>query len=267
METETSGASAGEQTGERAGRSARRGRRRLSASCSDRRRQWQAGWLIAAAAVVGLARAFGPGPPPVVARAGPVFTAFLVPHIIAGLTALSSGAVILVARKGTRWHVRAGTTYVWAIAALTATAAGLTTVRGPRDLPVFGFGLLAVALAAGGRQAVRHPGVRPWRAWPGHWPHILAMSSSYTVIWTAFLADNAGFLPLISRLPTAVASGHRGTARHLDAAPPPQPAPAGPPRSDAPGGPRPADPGARQQVRISLRIPLATQERDGASSG
>jgi hypothetical protein len=205
MKTETSGASAGEQTGESAVRPARRGRRRLAAWCCDRRRNWQAGWLLAAAAVVGLAGAFGPGPPPAVARAGPVFIAVLVPHIIAGLTALSSGTVILVARKGTGWHVRAGTTYFWAIAALVVTAAGLTAVRGPRDLPVFGLGLVALALAASGRHARRHPGERPWRAWPGHSPHILAMTSSYTVMWTAFLADNARFLPLISRLPAAAA--------------------------------------------------------------
>jgi hypothetical protein len=109
-----------------------------------------AGWVLAAAAVIGLARAVEGGPPAAVARAGPAFAAFLVPHIMAGLTALSSGAAVLVARKGTAWHVRAGATYFWAIALLAATAAGLTAVRGARDLPVLGLGLLALALAAAG---------------------------------------------------------------------------------------------------------------------
>jgi hypothetical protein len=203
MAIETKSASAEEQVGERAGRPSRSGPGRLAAWCCDRQRRMLAGWVLATAGVIGLAQAIGTGPPPTVARAGPVFIAFLIPHIMAGLTALSSGAVVLVSRKGTGWHVRAGTTYFWAIALLAATAAGLTAVRGTRDLPVFGLGLLALALVAVGRHARRQPGARPWRAWPGHGPHILAMTSSYTVMWTAFLTDNARFLPVISRLPTA----------------------------------------------------------------
>jgi hypothetical protein len=205
MAIESSSVSAREQVDQQARRPSRRRLGRLAAWCRDRQRRVLVGWLLAAAAVIGLAQAVGPGPPPVVARAGPVFTAFLVPHIVAGLTALSSGAAILVSRKGTGWHARAGTTYFWAISLLVLTAAGLTAVRGTRDLPVFALGLLALALAAAGRHARRHPGARPWRAWPGHGPHILGMTSSYTVMWTAFLADNARFLPAISRLPTAFA--------------------------------------------------------------
>lgn len=62
---------------------------------------------------------------------GPVFAAFLVPHILAGLTAISSGALVMVSRKGTERHVRAGTAYFWAITVLAATAAGLTAIRVP----------------------------------------------------------------------------------------------------------------------------------------
>ncbi|MGH3303335.1 MAG: hypothetical protein ACRDOK_16960, partial [Streptosporangiaceae bacterium] len=80
---------------------------------------------------------------------------------MAGLTALSSGAAVIVSRKGTAWHVRAGATYFWAIAFLAATAAGLTAIRGARDLPVSGLGLLALALAAAGRHARRQPAARP----------------------------------------------------------------------------------------------------------
>ena len=82
---------------------------------------------------------------------------------MAGLTALASGAVVTVSHKGTGWHVRAGTTYFWVLAVLAATAAGLTAVRGARDLPVFGLGLLALALAAAGRHARRQPAARLWR--------------------------------------------------------------------------------------------------------
>jgi hypothetical protein len=90
-----------------------------------------------------------------------VSAAFLIPHILAGLTALASGALVTVSRKGTRWHVRSGAVYFWALAGLVATAAGLTAVRGPRDLPVFGLGVLALALASAGRGARRHPGALP----------------------------------------------------------------------------------------------------------
>jgi hypothetical protein len=203
MAIDSGSAAAAEQVDAQAGRPARRRHSRLAAWWRDRQRRVLVGWLLAAAAVIGIAQAVGPGPPPVVARAGPVFTAFLVPHIVAGLTALSSGAVSLVSRKGTGWHARAGITYFWAISLLVLTAAGLTAVRGTRDLPVFALGLLALAVAAAGRHATRHPGARLWRAWPGHGPHILGMTGSYTVMWTAFLADNARFLPAISRLPTA----------------------------------------------------------------
>ncbi len=44
---------------------------------------------------------------------------------------------------------------------------------------MFGLGLPALALAGTGRTARRQPGVRPWRTWPGHRPHILAMASCY----------------------------------------------------------------------------------------
>ncbi len=85
-----------------------------------------------------------------------MFIAVLVPHIVAGLTALSSGAAVIISCKGTVWHVRAGATYFWAIALLTATAAGLTAVRGARDLPVFGFrspGAVSRRISCGAREA------------------------------------------------------------------------------------------------------------------
>ena len=75
--------------------------------------------------------AVAPGFARAIAGTGPVFAAFLVPHILAGLTAISSGALVMVSRKGTERHVRAGTAYFWAITVLAATAAGLTAIRVP----------------------------------------------------------------------------------------------------------------------------------------
>ena len=73
--------------------------------------------------------AVAPGFARAIAGTGPVFAAFLVPHILAGLTAISSGALVMVSRKGTERHVRAGTAYFWVITVLAATAAGLTAIR------------------------------------------------------------------------------------------------------------------------------------------
>ena len=75
--------------------------------------------------------AAAPGFARAIAGTGPVSAAFLVPHILAGLTAISSGALVMVPRKGTERHVRAGTAYFWAITVLAATAAGLTAIRVP----------------------------------------------------------------------------------------------------------------------------------------
>ncbi len=136
--------------------------------------------------------------------AGPVFLAFLIPHILAGLTATVSGAVVMFSPKGTRRHVRTGIAYYWALSALTVTAAGLTTIHPARDFPLLLLGLLALALASAGRLARRHPRARPWRAWPGHAPHLLAMAGSYTVMLTAFLVDNGPNIPVAGRLPAIV---------------------------------------------------------------
>jgi len=169
-----------------------------------------------------------PGFARAIAGTGAVFAVFLIPHILAGLTATAAGAAVMVSPKGTRRHVRMGTAYFWAIAALVVTAAGLTAIRGPRDLPVFGLGLLALTLAGAGRHVRRHPGSRSQGTQsqsPGtqsqsqetqsqsqgtesqsqgtqsHSPHILAMTSSYTVMLTAFYVDNGKNLPLADRLP------------------------------------------------------------------
>jgi hypothetical protein len=65
--------------------------------------------------------AAAPGFARAIAGTGPVFAAFLVPHILAGLTAICSGALVMVSRKGTERHVRAGTAYFGAITVLAAT--------------------------------------------------------------------------------------------------------------------------------------------------
>jgi hypothetical protein len=83
------------------------------------------------------------------------------------------------------------------------TATAMAAIRPARDWYLALLGAFAFILAAAGRDYRRHPARRPWRRWPGHIPHILAMGSSYTVLLTAFYVDNGKNLPLWDRLPTA----------------------------------------------------------------
>lgn len=134
---------------------------------------------------------------------GPLFVVFLIPHILAGMTATVSGTIVMISRKETPRHARLGTVYYWAVAGLAVTTVGLTAVRGSRDLYLLVLGWLALALASVGRHVRRHPSARLSRAWPGYAPHILGMGTSYTVVLTAFLVDNGTRLPLVGDLPTA----------------------------------------------------------------
>jgi lysylphosphatidylglycerol synthetase-like protein (DUF2156 family) len=132
-----------------------------------------------------------------------VFLALLAIHVPAGLAAVISGALAATAPKRRGWHTRVGTIYYWAIAVVFATATPMAAIRPARDWYLALLGALAFILAAAGRDYRRHPARRPWRHWPGHTPHILAMGSSYTVLLTAFYVDNGKNLPLWDRLPTA----------------------------------------------------------------
>ena len=67
-----------------------------------------------------------------VGSTAPVFLAFLAVHVMAGLTAVITGAVAAVARKGSPRHIRAGRWFYGAITVLFATAtAPVTTAVSP----------------------------------------------------------------------------------------------------------------------------------------
>ncbi len=137
------------------------------------------------------------------AGAGPVFLSFLAVHVAAGLTAVIAGALAATAPKRRGRHTRSGTVYYWAITVVFATATAMTALRPARDYYLFLLGALTFTLATAGRDYRRRTGASLWRRWPGHAPHILAMSGSYVVLLTAFYVDNGKNLPLWDRLPTA----------------------------------------------------------------
>jgi hypothetical protein len=130
-----------------------------------------------------------------VGSTAPVFLAFLAVHVIAGLTAVASGAAAALARKGSPRHIRAGRWFYRAITVVFATATILAAMRWRQDYYLFIIGALAFAAATIGYQHRR-------RHRPGDTGHIAGMGAAYVAMLTAFYVDNGPHLPLWDRLPT-----------------------------------------------------------------
>jgi hypothetical protein len=130
-----------------------------------------------------------------VGSTAPAFLAFLAVHVIAGLTAVITGAAAAVARKGSPRHIRAGRWYYRAITAVFATATALAAMRWAQDWYLFVLGAVAFTAATAGYLHRR-------RHRPGDTGHIAGMGIAYTAMLTAFYVDNGPHLPLWDRLPT-----------------------------------------------------------------
>ncbi|HEY5356295.1 MAG TPA: hypothetical protein VIJ82_01140 [Streptosporangiaceae bacterium] len=131
-----------------------------------------------------------------VGSAAPVFLAFLAVHVITGLTAVVSGAIAALSRKGSPRHIRAGRWFYRAITAVFATATALAVMRWHQDYYLFIVGAVAFTAATIGRQYRRRH--------CGDTGHILGMGTGYTAMLTAFYVDNGPHLPLWDHLPTPV---------------------------------------------------------------
>ena len=124
----------------------------------------------------------------------PAFLAVLAVHVVAGLTAVITGATAALARKGSPRHIRAGRWYYRAITTVFATATALAAMRWTQDWYLFILGAVAfTAATAGYLHRRRH------RA--GDTGHIAGMGIAYTAMLTAFYVDNGPHLPLWDRLP------------------------------------------------------------------
>ena len=130
-----------------------------------------------------------------VGSTAPVFLAFLAVHVLAGLTAVVTGAVAALARKGSPRHIRAGRWYYRAITVVFATATVLAAIRWRQDYYLFLIGAVAFTAATIGYLHRR-------RHRPGDTGHIIGMGTSYVAMLTAFYVDNGPHLPLWDRLPT-----------------------------------------------------------------
>lgn len=125
----------------------------------------------------------------------PVFLAILAVHVIAGLTAVITGATAALTRKGSPRHIRAGRWYYRAIAAVFATAIGLAVMRWAQDYYLVIIGAVAFAAATIGYLHRRFHR-------PGDLGHIAGMGIAYAAMLTAFFVDNGPHLPLWDRLPS-----------------------------------------------------------------
>ncbi len=130
-----------------------------------------------------------------VGSTAPVFLAFLAVHIVAGLTAVVTGAVAALTRKGSSRHIRAGRWYYRAISAVFVTATILAAMRWRQDYYLFIIGAVAFTAATIGYQHRR-------RHRPGDTGHIAGMGTAYVAMLTAFYVDNGPHLPLWDHLPT-----------------------------------------------------------------
>jgi hypothetical protein len=130
-----------------------------------------------------------------VGSTAPVFLAFLAIHVIAGLTAVITGAIAALTRKGSPRHIRAGRWFYRAITVVFATAIALAIMRWRQDYYLVIIGATAFTAATIGYQHRR-------RHRPGDTGHIAGMGIGYTAMLTAFYVDNGPHLPLWDRLPT-----------------------------------------------------------------
>jgi hypothetical protein len=125
----------------------------------------------------------------------PVFLAIVGIHLLFGLTAVISGAVAMLSRKGRGRHARYGTLYFWSLCGVFGTLSALSLLRWAENYPLFIIGVVAFASAYFGRTAAR----RRWRQWPRL--HLVGMGASYIALLTGFYVDNGKNLPLWRALP------------------------------------------------------------------
>ena len=76
-----------------------------------------------------------------VGSTAPAFLAILAVHVLAGLTAVLTGAIAALARKGSPQHIRAGRWFYRAITVVFATAAALSALRWRQDYDLFIIGV------------------------------------------------------------------------------------------------------------------------------
>ncbi len=125
------------------------------------------------------------------------FGVFLFFHVLAGLTCVATGAVAATSRKRPGRHPRVRHRVLGSLGRFRDRGChvGAAVARG--RLPTrAGHHRVRFRVHRFAARKVR------WNGWRSF--HILGMSLSYVVLFTAFYVDNGPHLPLVNRLPTIV---------------------------------------------------------------
>ena len=125
----------------------------------------------------------------------PIFLGLIGTHVLLGLMAVVTGAVAMLSKKGRGQHSNFGTIYFWSLSGLFVTMSILSSMRWAEDYHLFILGVLSLASAYFGLNAIR----RRCRQWPRL--HLTGMGASYIFMLTAFYVDNGKNLPLWKGLP------------------------------------------------------------------
>ena len=119
-------------------------------------------------------------------------------HYSAGAVGLLLGPIVMLARKITGLHTRAGEIYFIAVTVVCASAVILALLRWAE----FAF-FLPVAL---GTYAIALPGYIAGKKRGRHWLliHVIGLTSSYVAMISSFIVNNIRKVPGIPPLPFAV---------------------------------------------------------------
>lgn len=107
-------------------------------------------------------------------------------HLVAALASVVLGAVVLMRRKGTRWHRRLGHAYATLMLSTNLSALFITRLTGEFNL-LHAFAVLSLTTVTIGVFAA-------WKRWPGEgWfeMHYRAMAWSYIGLWAALVSESA----------------------------------------------------------------------------
>ena len=133
-----------------------------------------------------------------VGSTAPLFLAFLAVHVVAGTTAVITGATAALAHKPGLRHLQAGRRYYRAITVLSGTGAALAIMRWREDAYLLVIAAVMFSAATIGVRARRR------RNRAGDTIHILGLSLSFVAMMTGFYVDNGPHLPLLDHLPAIV---------------------------------------------------------------
>ena len=129
-----------------------------------------------------------------VGSTAPLFLAFLAVHVVAGTTAVITGATAALAHKPGLRHLQAGRRYYRAITVLSGTGAALAIMRWREDAYLLVIAAVMFSAATIGVRARRR------RNRAGDTIHILGLSLSFVAMMTGFYVDN-GRAPAAARPP------------------------------------------------------------------